>query len=204
DQAKSHDWASTPALVPSPLRGDRDQLPPLDFTGCADRGDAEQRLVEHRERLRQRHLAEERRLAYVAFTRARKVLLASGAAWGSGSKVRTPSVFLTELRDGPATAAVQVPIWHEVAEDEQNPLVAAELGISWPVDPLAGRRNELELAAQQVLARLAERAESGLADRPIEPAQPAPADLADPDPERLAGWARDVELLLAERAAAAR
>ena len=48
DQVKNHDWASTPALVPSPLRGDRDQLPPLDFTGCADRGDAEQRLIEHR------------------------------------------------------------------------------------------------------------------------------------------------------------
>ncbi len=206
DQAKSHDWASTPALVPSPLRGDRDQLPILDLTGCGDRGDAEQRLIEHRERLRQRHLAEERRLAYVAFTRARKVLLASGAAWGSGSKVRTPSVFLTELREGPAAGEVQVPVWHEVVADEQNPLVAAELGISWPVDPLAGRRSEVELAAQQVLERLAERATQRQPDQPDQPADlgPPPADLADPDPERLAGWARDVELLLAERAAAAR
>jgi DNA helicase-2/ATP-dependent DNA helicase PcrA len=207
DQVKNHDWASTPALVPSPLRGDRDQLPPLDFTGCGDRGDAEQRLVEHRERLRQRHLAEERRLAYVAFTRARKVLLASGAAWGSGSKVRPPSVFLTELREGPASASVRVDTWHEVAEDEQNPLGAAELGIRWPVDPLEGRRAELERAAQRVL--------DSLASRPAPPAKPparsAAPQPADPDqavpptePERLAGWARDVELLLAERAAAAR
>ena len=34
DQAKSHDWASTPA-APSPLRGDRDQLPILDLTAAA-------------------------------------------------------------------------------------------------------------------------------------------------------------------------
>jgi DNA helicase-2/ATP-dependent DNA helicase PcrA len=183
-------------------------LPILDLTGCGDRGDAEERLKQHRERLGLRHLAEERRLAYVAFTRARKVLLASGAAWGSGSKVRTPSVFLTELREGPAAEAVQVLVWHEVVEDEQNPLVAAGLGISWPVDPLAGRRTELEQAAQQVLDRLAGRADPvspsvDPADQPVHP-EPAPADLADPDPGRLAGWARDVELLLAERAAEAR
>ncbi|HJQ00887.1 MAG TPA: UvrD-helicase domain-containing protein [Jatrophihabitans sp.] len=198
DQVKNHDWASTPALVPSPLRGDRDQLPPLDLTGCGDRGDAEQRLIEHRERLRQRHLAEERRLAYVAFTRARKVLLASGAAWGSASKVRPPSIFLTELREGPASTGVLVDTWHEVAEDEQNPLVAAELGIRWPVDPLEGRRPELEQAARQVLDQLGTPA-------PVQPTEPESDPTAPPDEtEWAAGWARDVELLLAERAASAR
>ena len=59
-------------------------------------------MVAHHEQLKNRHLTEERRLAYVAFTRARKALLASGAAWGTGSGARTPSVFLTELRESPA------------------------------------------------------------------------------------------------------
>ncbi|MGI8666498.1 MAG: ATP-dependent helicase [Jatrophihabitans sp.] len=231
DQAKSHDWASTPALVPSPLRGDQAQLPHLDFAGCAHRGDAEDRLVQHREELRQRHLIEERRLGYVAFTRARKVLLASGAAWGSGSKPRPPSVFLTELA---ASAAVEVASWHELAEDEQNPLAAEELQSSWPIDPLVGRRDQVEQAAHQVLEQLgqflASPAESTATDgrlavtepptdgrptatEPPTEGRPAAGQSADPagpsaepegvEPDSLAaGWARDVQLLLAERAAA--
>ncbi len=185
DQPKSHDWASTPALLPAPLRGDADQLPRLDFGGCLHRGDAEDRLTEHKDRMKQRHLAEERRLAYVAFTRARRVLLASGAAWGAGSRPRTPSVFLAELRELPA---VRLDGWYEVAEDEQNPLTAEDLGVSWPTDPLAGRRADLERAAERV-----RRQRAGVEPVAVEP---APGSLG-------ADWARDVRLLLAERAAAA-
>ena len=157
DQAKKHDWTTTPALLPSPLRGDADQLPRLDFAGCRHRGDAEDRLVAHHEQLKSRHLTEERRLAYVAFTRARKALLASGAAWGTGATARTPSTFLQELRESPA---VIVDGWHDVQPEEQNPLEAQQNGLSWPFDPLGERRPAMDEAAARVLAELKRLGES--------------------------------------------
>jgi DNA helicase-2/ATP-dependent DNA helicase PcrA len=187
DAAKNHDWASTPALLPSPLRGDAGDLPVLEFAGCEHRGDAETQIAEHRARLKQRHLKEERRLAYVAFTRARKALYACGAAWGAGSKPRPASVFLEELRE---SGAVEVDGWWEVAEDEQNPLSGKDLGQSWPADPLAGRRALIERGADRVLSVLSTTGNS--------------SSLAASQRSPLAKlWERDVELLLAERAAAA-
>ncbi|HEU5271037.1 MAG TPA: UvrD-helicase domain-containing protein, partial [Jatrophihabitans sp.] len=247
DQAKKHDWTTSPALLPSPLRGDADQLPRLDFAGCRHRGDAEDRLTSHHEQLKHRHLREERRLAYVAFTRARKVLIASGAAWGNGSAARAPSVFLTELRDNPA---VLVDGWHDVEPDERNPLEDQQTGLSWPFDPLGERRPAMDQAAARVLAELqrlqtepvpaSDGAEPGIrtgtertdefppaAERKAEtepegetepeaepepeaeseaetvPAAEAPPGPVVEPPNDLASlWTADVELLLAERAAA--
>ncbi|HEV2885675.1 MAG TPA: ATP-dependent DNA helicase [Jatrophihabitans sp.] len=187
DAAKNHDWASAPALLPSPLRGDAGDLPVLDFAGCQHHGDAEARIAEHRARMKQRHLTEERRLAYVAFTRARKALYACGAAWGAGSKPRPASVFLQELCE---SADVEVDGWWQLADDEQNPAAGQSLGQSWPADPLAGRRPLLERGADLVLAALHEAGEQ--------------SQLAASQRSPMAKlWERDVELLLAERAAAA-
>jgi DNA helicase-2/ATP-dependent DNA helicase PcrA len=184
DQPKSHDWASTPALLPSELRGDRDELPVLTFAGCADRGDADQRLKQHRAALSERHLLEERRLAYVAFTRARKALYASGAAWGTGSTWRPASIFLEELA---RSGTVEVSQWHEVCAEETNPLQNADHSRMWPADPLsADRRSALETAATMV--RCAASAQVG-------------SELVSP---RALGWRRDVDLLLAERQTAER
>jgi DNA helicase-2/ATP-dependent DNA helicase PcrA len=191
DQAKNHDWASTPALLPSPLRGDAADLPVLDFTGCQHHGDSEVRIAEHRARMKERHLDEERRLAYVAFTRARKALYASGAAWGAGSKARPASVFLEELR---GSDAVEVDGWWQLTDGEQNPMSGTDLGQRWPADPLAGRRELVERGAGRVLTALRH-----LQDPAAEAGQ-----LAVSQRSPLAKlWERDVELLLAERAAAA-
>jgi DNA helicase-2/ATP-dependent DNA helicase PcrA len=191
DQAKNHDWASTPALLPSPLRGDAADLPVLDFAGCQHHGDSEARITEHRARMKQRHLDEERRLAYVAFTRARKALYACGAAWGAGSKPRPASVFLEELRE---SDAVEVDGWWAVADGEQNPMSGVELGQRWPADPLAGRRRLVERGASRVLAALDQlRAPEAEAGQLVASQRSPLAKL----------WERDVELLLAERAAAA-
>ena len=193
DAAKNHDWASAPALLPSPLRGDAGDLPVLDFAGCQHHGDSEARIAEHRARLKQRHLDEERRLAYVAFTRARKALYASGAAWGAGTKPRPASVFLEELRE---SDAVRVDSWWEVTEGEQNPMSGVELGQSWPADPLAGRREVIERGADRVLA--------ALRDLRTVDAAGGTGQLAALHRNPLAKlWERDVDLLLAERAAAA-
>jgi DNA helicase-2/ATP-dependent DNA helicase PcrA len=184
DAAKSHDWATTPALLPSPLRGDHADLPRLNFSGCEHRGDAEQRIAAHKSELKRRHLLEERRLAYVAMTRARKALYAAGAAWGTGTTVRNPSIFLTELRDLTGDRTVAVEHWHEVAEGELNPRDGVDNQAGWPFDPLGERRPAVTAGAELVRAARSARA-------------PAPTST------RAAIWHRDVNLLLAERAAAA-
>lgn len=209
DAPRGHDWTSTPALLPSPLRGDRGSLPDLDFADCAHRGDAEARISAHHDALAMRHRGEERRLAYVAFTRARKALLASGAAWGPAATSRPPSVFLTELAKltedadpesdvrptDPAAsnatnrgvADVQIAIWHAVQDGDVNPLTENRTGVLWPVDPLADRRPLVEAGAAMVRA----------ASIDVPPA-------SDHASARAARWRRDVDLLLAEQAEARR
>lgn len=197
DQAKGHDWTSLPSLLPSPLRGDADRLPRFDFRRCQHRGEAEAALDHHHAELGERHQQEERRLAYVAVTRARKVLLASGAAWGAGSNVRAPSVFLTELAEQAPGTGAEVVGWYEPEPDQTNPAESMDHSRSWPYDPLGERRPRLEAAAALVRAATRRRAEPALAGQAGSDPEPEPGAA-----ELVTAWTHDVELLLAERAAA--
>jgi DNA helicase-2/ATP-dependent DNA helicase PcrA len=86
-------WTRAARALPNRLRGDRDDLP-------ADPALTKQGLDAFKDACSQDELTEERRLAYVAVTRARNVVLASGHAW---NRTRTtdcpPGVFLEEIRD---------------------------------------------------------------------------------------------------------
>ena len=97
-EPRAVDWTRTRHLLPTPLRGDRADLPALDVT-AADRAQFADHLDQHTTLVRERHRTEERRLAYVAVTRARSMLLASGYAWDSAKAPRRPSAFLVEIRD---------------------------------------------------------------------------------------------------------
>ncbi|HLK77075.1 MAG TPA: ATP-dependent helicase, partial [Streptosporangiaceae bacterium] len=126
-------WTDNPRLIPFGLRGDAGDLPALrgldaasleDFTGaCAARD-----------------LAEERRLMYVAATRAAFWLGCSGYWWGEGGTCRLgPSPFLEEVRSsGVATITEWAP---EPAPDAENPLLATVDEADWPATP-AGRHYE--------------------------------------------------------------
>jgi DNA helicase-2/ATP-dependent DNA helicase PcrA len=186
---RNNDWTRARSLLPAPLRGDRHDLAQLDLENCDHRGDADKRILEHHDELAQRYLLEERRLGYVAFTRARRALYCSGATWGAGIKPREPSLFLTELSELGVDGAVEVDGWHEPDDGESNPALADQLTALWPADPLGPRRSDVTEGAQLVRAALA----TSEAEQ-----------LALPGTLRAAQWQRDVDLLLAERAAAAR
>ena len=213
----SGSWLTDPSALPVPLRGDAADLPVLDLPAPgADRKVADRKVIEaaltaHDEALDDRRLVEERRLFYVALTRAEHVLLVSGHRWGAtGDRPRQPSVFLQEVRDEVATTGVgRVEHWAEEPEfGTHNPATAEPVTAEWPVDPLGARAAAVHAGAELVRAALREQAaEAGRAEprrsttptrRPGRPDDPA--DLDDPaDPE---GWAADVDVLLAERAAA--
>ncbi len=202
-------WTENPRLLPFGLRGDAADLPALagldaralaSFTGaCADR-----------------ELAEERRLAYVAATRAAFWLGCTGYWWGDGVSRLGPSVFLEEVRAACEAGAGTVPAWADPpAEDAENPALAEPATAPWPADPAGSRYEAVREAGDLVIEAMA-----AAAANPAQPAAPQTAsmehlrssddtdgtsmrDAAELSAEELAmtgAWERDAGLLLAERA----
>ncbi|WP_200903792.1 ATP-dependent DNA helicase [Microbacterium sp. GCS4] len=87
---------------------------------------------------------EERRLAYVAVTRARTDLLLTGAHWAGQKQPKAPSPYLLEAIE--ASGARPIP---EV-DPEDNPYDGPGATLTWPIDPLGARRPIVEAAARAV------------------------------------------------------
>ncbi|MDQ6850737.1 MAG: DEAD/DEAH box helicase [Actinomycetota bacterium] len=185
-EARSVNWTRARQELPGPLRGDRADLPALRLDDAPDRREVRDRLQAHHKALTARHQREERRLAYVAFTRARSTLIASGYVWDTAQKPRVPSAFLRELRTFAAPDE-----WVQVAPDAPNPITEQARTALWPLDPLgpfpgdrgAGRRPDVESGAALV------RAAAGRLPLVTGHLQ-----------ARAAQWHGDVDRLLAERA----
>ncbi|MEV0698544.1 UvrD-helicase domain-containing protein [Saccharopolyspora sp. NPDC050389] len=186
---KSSSWLRSATELPAELRGDAQDLPQLDVERLfgLDRKELTETLGIHDEEFEERRLAEERRLLYVAVTRSERTLLLSGHWWGeNGDRPKGPSDFLRQLAGvlSEAKAGV-VDLWTpEPDEDATNPLADAVRCAEWPVDPLGPRRAAVAEGAELVRAAMST----------VEDSEPED----DED-----GWARDVDVLLAERAAAA-
>ncbi|GGK16967.1 ATP-dependent DNA helicase [Pilimelia terevasa] len=182
--------------LPFPLRGDADGLPALDVTTPADQKELNESRKAFLADWEAHDEREERRLAYVAVTRPRRLLLASGHWWGEDVKrPRGPSAFLAEVRAACAAGAGVVDHWEpDPADDAVHPLEAAATAGVWPADPLGARRPDLEAAAELVRAALA----AGRPDTPGGPAAAGEEEAESPDPV-VRRWRADTLLLLAER-----
>ncbi|MBW0017639.1 MAG: ATP-dependent helicase [Mycobacterium sp.] len=188
-------WLTDAAELPPLLRGDRAGagalgVPVLDTADVTNRKQLSDKIFAHRGQLEQRRVDEERRLLYVAVTRAEDTLLVSGHHWAStGIKPRGPSDFLCELKDViDQSAAAGDPCgviehWAPApSEGERNPLRDKAVEAMWPADPLATRRDDVERGAALVAAAMA-----GVVG--------VDTEFADVE-----SWAADVDALLAERA----
>jgi DNA helicase-2/ATP-dependent DNA helicase PcrA len=171
-------WSSGAAALPWPLRGDRSDLPQWDLDQPDQKGwlDAEK---EFKSAVQAHGESEERRLAYVAYTRAKHVLWVSSAAWvGSRAGRSEMSPFLAELEPLAARSLAgtdsRVAVVHpgsvaEASLPEKSPLTLETEVAQWPYDPLEGpvdprtgerlrlvpgRRAAMEMAAAHVLAAL--------------------------------------------------
>lgn len=132
---------------PWPERGDRDHLPQLDLDAVTTRKEYVDAVKRFRADVVQHYRAEERRLAYVAVTRARDHLLLSGSFWGGQRKPRTPSGFLLEL----ASAGIVDEPPAASATEEPPPGAEAE-PTTWPNEPFGRRAAAVHAAAAAVLA----------------------------------------------------
>jgi DNA helicase-2/ATP-dependent DNA helicase PcrA len=187
-------WTDNARLIPYRLRGDVADLPDLPSLEA----DA---LEAFTAACAARDLAEERRLGYVAATRAAFWLGCSGYWWGDATAALGPSVFLTEVRQACEAGAGTVAEWAgRPADDAENPLLAEALEADWPATP-AGKHH----AAVGEAAALVEAA--GRARERAEGPDAAEADdavagwdaLTPPERELAAAWELDAGLLLAER-----
>jgi DNA helicase-2/ATP-dependent DNA helicase PcrA len=189
-------------VLPFPLRGDAAELPRLGLEDATDQPGVERARKAFEAAWQEHDEREERRLAYVAVTRARRLLLASGYWWGAGVKrPRGGSGFLRELADRCRAGAGTLDGWApEPAAGAANPTDALVASAVWPTDPLGDRRVGMEQAAGLVRAAIADlRAAGATGPGPVQPALPG-LGLADPpaDPESQR-WAEEVTVLLAER-----
>jgi DNA helicase-2/ATP-dependent DNA helicase PcrA len=158
-------------VLPYEFRGDAASLPVLEWRGLSSQQAFDAGLKTFQTELAAKHLSEERRLVYVAVTRARQSLLLTGSFWATQSKPRRASTFLTELAN--AGLVAELP---EQSQFDENPLESSGVTEPWPLDPLGSRRATVEHAAELVRSRL------------------------DGEVQLSAGrWQRDLDLLLAER-----
>jgi len=128
-------WLTGLGNLPYPLRGDARDLPHLAYDDAEDATGLRDALAAFKLASGEHELAEERRLAYVAFTRARHDLHLSGSWWRTGTRPSEPSVFLTELVD----AGLRPDAWADVPEDgDSNPLADRVRTGWWPAAPADG------------------------------------------------------------------
>ena len=181
-------WTQRPEVLPYALRGDADDLPAL-------RGLTKAALDTFKEDCGADSDDEERRLGYVAFTRARRTLLVSGYWWGSTQvRPKGPSPLLAEV----LALRGLVRVGSEAPEPiGSNPLVAANrVDVPWP-RPYEPRR----LARREAAAALVREATARAADPAAAPSAP---DLTEEEAALDAQWSRDADLLLGELREAAR
>jgi DNA helicase II / ATP-dependent DNA helicase PcrA len=124
-------WTTNAQALPSRLRGDADTLPDIaDWTTGGDQA--------FREHSAEHEGHEERRLGYVAFTRARRALVVSGCWWGpTQKKPRGPSDYLAHLRSLLERAAargaeVVLDPWADKPDEDDNPHLAEADSAAWP------------------------------------------------------------------------
>ncbi|MGC4933718.1 ATP-dependent helicase [Gordonia sp. DT30] len=227
-------WMRSARELPGPLRGDLadpeprgpqaaklaaarpagagDGFPVLDLSRVGDRKELEDALTEHKEAIGQRRLEEDRRLLYVAITRARHDLLVSAHHWSeTGDKPRGGSPFFDELlaivtdtlENGTATQSAGLAVDVRTADPPDgasNPLAEVAAVREWPGDRLGARRDAVQAAADLVLDELRHRGAPVLFADPAaatEHAGHAHDDDADPADE-IAAWRAEVAVLLAE------
>jgi DNA helicase-2/ATP-dependent DNA helicase PcrA len=201
-------WLTGLGRLPYPLRGDRADLPTFAYAGADNPKDLDRRRGRFLLAAGHHQVAEERRLAYVAMTRARSALLLTGAWWGDGTGSRRPSLFLTELADAGLVAPDD---WSaEPSDGESNPRTGAQTPPLWPADPFGAaadgspppRRSAVESAAAAVRTAIAAAPQTRAVPAPATLGSAALDDAAPPDP-RGARWEHLADVLLDERDRAA-
>ncbi|KQZ84585.1 ATP-dependent DNA helicase [Microbacterium sp. Root166] len=135
-------------VLPYSFRGDATWLPTLAWQSAQTQQDLKAAMDDFVAANRERQLEEDRRLAYVAVTRARDHLLLTGSSWSGTKKPRDRSAFFAEIAEA---------LGHDLPVDDagEDPYLGERRLLQWPIDPLGARRDAVQQAAAAVEAALA-------------------------------------------------
>lgn len=133
-------WYKRPELIPFDLRLDKKSLPTGFQTETKEFKAYENRCKSHAE-------LEERRLIYVALTRAENEVFVSAHWWGpTQKKVRGPSKYLMQLKQVVEQGHGKISSWAENSFEE-NPVLDQVLPTLWPAILDSNKRsNRIDLA----------------------------------------------------------
>lgn len=130
--------------LPDECRGDRFFRPVLNLKNLETQQEYREKRDNYKEEQRHMFAQEERRLAYVAVTRARHELLATGSFWNTRKTPAPPSVILEEI------AEVTGQNVKRESDNAEPPQDLNHQSLIWPLDPLGERRANLLQAGQRV------------------------------------------------------
>jgi DNA helicase II / ATP-dependent DNA helicase PcrA len=175
---------TSPALLPYSLRGDAADFPRV-ATWVGNKG-----VDDFAAAVARRELDEDRRLAYVAITRAAEHLVVTGHRWGPTQQTaRKVSPYLQTLASHCAAGGGTVVRWAEEPVGGTNPALDDKVVLPWPVVGDAEAAAAREEAAVMVLEALARSA--------IDPTDDLEA-LDDGARQRVLTWDADIDALIAE------
>jgi DNA helicase-2/ATP-dependent DNA helicase PcrA len=183
--------ATNAGTLPYELRGDADDFPPPVSDWSGEKG-----LKAFKAAMKDHGEVEERRLAYVAITRAEERVVATSHWWGPTQKgKRGPSPYLLTLKDVVEAGAGSLVHWEPEPDDAENPFLAGSDPVLWPAPIDAPSQQRRVEAADAVRSRLQAGGSS---------VEVIDAPLSGDDAARAAVWARDAGVLAAELVAAHR
>ena len=200
-------WIKDHGSLPTALRGDRESLPDVELRVARDLADLAQRLTAYTADHATHQLHEERRLAYVALTRARVSLLLSGSWWRDGSRPTAPSPFLTEVSEGDADGVV-LGEWVTDPRAEDDPAGRAATkppgrtaeAPTWPPrHPFGERRQARVERAARVVEEAVQRGVSRDAQEEVGPGEADSSALVGGVPGGSSALVEVADLLLDER-----
>ena len=134
-------WVSAACELPWPLRGDADALPRLEEWSTKG-------IDAFKSAAREHEALEERRLGYVALSRPRRLLVASGHWWGPSQVTpRGPSAYLDALKAVVTARGGAPEVWVEESDRSDRNPADARPDCSWPIEfAPAARAARLESA----------------------------------------------------------
>jgi len=150
----SDNWLKNEKHIPFKLRGDARELPDFSFQGILKNSEASTAIKAYGKLCKSDiRLREEKRLAYVAITRAKSHLLCTTSHWRDGTKSVSPSdVFTIIAQTAGAMGGISISEIAPPDKDSKNPITENPVKASWPRDVLGNQRAAFDLAIEQVNA----------------------------------------------------